>query len=72
PRKAGGRRKPVFFDTTGFVETPIYNRQLLRSGNRITGPALIEEHASTTVISPSDRVVVDDFGNLDITIGERT
>ncbi|MDX3895459.1 hydantoinase/oxoprolinase family protein [Pusillimonas sp.] len=64
------RRKPVFFDSTGFVDTPVYNRQHLISGNRIAGPALIEEHASTTVISPTDQVVVDDFGNLDITIGE--
>lgn len=70
PQQAEIRRKPVFFDSTGFVETPIYNRQLLRSGNQINGPALIEEHASTTVISPSDQVLVDDFGNLDIAIGE--
>lgn len=64
------RRKQVFFDTTGFVDTPVYSRQLLKSGNQISGPALIEEHASTTVISPTDQVLVDEFGNLDITIGE--
>jgi len=65
------RRKPVFFDDAGFVETPVYDRALLQAGDRIQGPALIEEHASTTVVLPTDRVVVDPFGNLDIEIGEQ-
>ncbi|HWK60349.1 MAG TPA: hydantoinase/oxoprolinase family protein [Eoetvoesiella sp.] len=64
------RRKQVFFDDAGFVETPVYDRTLLQAGDRIQGPALIEEHASTTVVLPTDRVVVDPFGNLDIEIGE--
>ncbi len=65
------RRKPVFFDDAGFVDTPVYDRTLLQAGDRIQGPALIEEHASTTVVLPTDRVVVDPFGNLDIEIGEQ-
>jgi N-methylhydantoinase A len=40
----------------------------LAAGNVIEGPALIEEHASTTVVHPNDRVEVDAFGNLHITI----
>jgi len=35
----------------------------------IAGPALIEEHASTTVVFPSDKLEVDQFGNLVIEIG---
>ena len=31
--------------------------------------ALIEEHASTTVVQPGDTLQVDDYGNLLITIG---
>jgi N-methylhydantoinase A len=37
-------------------------------GNRITGPALIEEHASTTVLGPGDRLEVDSHGNLLIAV----
>ena len=41
----------------------------LKAGDRIEGPALVEEHASTTVLAPGDRLVVDLYGNLDIAIG---
>jgi N-methylhydantoinase A len=44
-------------------------RDLLRAGNKIAGPALIEEHASTTVVFPGDTLSVDRFGNLVIEIG---
>ena len=61
--------KQVYFRSSGFVSTPIYKRPALCSGNRLTGPALVEEHASTTVVQPGDVVVVDAFGNLQITVG---
>ena len=64
------RTKPVYFGALGdFTETPVYARKLLRRDNVIAGPALIEEHASTTVLAPGDRLVVDAFGNLVIEIG---
>jgi N-methylhydantoinase A len=67
------RAKPVYFrEAGGFVDTPVYGRTRLRSGNEIAGPALIEEHASTTVLAPGDRLIVDAFGNLVITIGSQT
>lgn len=62
------RRKPVYF-AGSFIETPIYDRLALAPGNVIAGPALVEEHASTTVLWPDDSLVVDAFGNLDIAIG---
>ncbi|GGX23802.1 5-oxoprolinase [Pigmentiphaga litoralis] len=61
--------KAVYFRGSGFVETPVYIRDKLCSGNRITGPALIEEHASTTVLQPLDTLEVDTCGNLQLTIG---
>ena len=48
---------------------PVYTRTELLAGNRISGPALVEEHASTTVIAPDDIATVDAFGNLHIGIG---
>jgi N-methylhydantoinase A len=62
----GNRR--VYFASTGFVETPTYDRPALKAGNRIAGPALIEEHASTTVVHPGDALAVDAFGDLVITL----
>lgn len=74
PAKAAftGKRK-VYFAADGkagrFVETPTYRRAELRAGNRIAGPGLIEEHASTTVLLPGDTMQVDDYGNLVISVG---
>ncbi len=62
--------KPVYFRSAGqFVDTPVYRRDLLKSGNAFHGPALVEEHASTTVVQPGDSVKVDLYGNLQISIG---
>lgn len=70
PEKASLRGvKPVYFRQGGWVDTPVYKRDLLRAGNQIAGPALIEEHASTTVVQPGDDLRVDELGNLQINIG---
>jgi N-methylhydantoinase A len=64
-----GERTCWFGELGKAVATPVYDRTLLRAGNRIAGPALVEEHASTTVLLPGDRLRVDAWGNLDIEIG---
>jgi N-methylhydantoinase A len=64
-----GTRQCWFGEVGKAMATPEYDRSLLCAGNRIDGPALIEEHASTTVVLPGDRLTVDAFGNLDIEIG---
>jgi N-methylhydantoinase A len=69
--RSGGRK--VYFAEVGrTIATPTYAREELRAGNRIEGPALVEEHASTTVVLPGDRLRVDAFGNLDIEVGRRS
>ena len=69
PQTAFQGERPVYFTGSGTVATPTYDRNKLTAGNRIDGPALIEEHASTTVVQPGDKVEVDAFGNLHIEIG---
>jgi N-methylhydantoinase A len=70
PLDALRTRRPVYFrESGGFVGTPVYARVGLLAGNRVSGPALIEEYASTTVLLPGDALTVDAFGNLDIAIG---
>jgi N-methylhydantoinase A len=43
---------------------PVYNRTLLKSGNVITGPAIVMEMDSTTVILPKHLGRVDTLGNI--------
>ena len=61
--------KPVYFRASGWVDTPVYTRERLLAGNVVDGPALVEEHASTTVVQPGDHLRVDELGNLQIAIG---
>ncbi len=62
--------RPVYFAAAeGWRDTPVYARVQLLAGNRIEGPALIEEYASTTVVLPGDRLSVDGGGNLLIEVG---
>ncbi len=56
----------VFFDGA-WVESPVYERTLLRAGNQFTGPALVRQDDCTTVIHPGQAVRVDDLLNLIIT-----
>jgi N-methylhydantoinase A len=65
-----GARKIYFSKETGFIDTPSYARTALLAGDKITGPAVIEEHASTTVLFPGDQLEVDGFGNLIIKVGK--
>jgi N-methylhydantoinase A len=69
PQQAFRGKRPVYFAEAGrHVDTPTYDRAKLLAKNRIAGPALIEEYASTTVVHPGDVVVVDAFGDLVIEI----
>jgi N-methylhydantoinase A len=64
--------RPVYFrEAAGFVDTPTYARSALLAGNRLDGPALVEEHASTTVLGPGDRLEVDALGDLVIAVAGR-
>jgi len=64
-----GQRLVHFDGRKTAMRTPIFARDALRAGNKIMGPALVEEHASTTVVWPGDLLSVDKFGNLVIEIG---
>ena len=50
------------------VATAIYDRQRLPSGFQATGPLIVEEPSTTTVVHPGQRIAVDALGNLVITI----
>jgi len=68
PKAAFTGKRPVYFSPSGFRQAPTYQRAMLLAGNKIKGPALIEEHASTTVLMPGDKCEVDGYGNLVIAV----
>jgi N-methylhydantoinase A len=61
--------RQVNFDGKNFISCTIWPREKLNVGQRIDGPAIIEESASTTVVGPKDWAAVDRLGNIHITIG---
>jgi N-methylhydantoinase A len=50
------------------LDYTIYDREKLLAGNRISGPAIIEERSSTTVIHANDTLAVGDYGELVISL----
>ena len=65
PAPVGNRR--AWFDGTWY-DTPIYRRERLGVGAALTGPAIVEQLDTTTVIEPGDRMRVDALGNLEIAV----
>jgi N-methylhydantoinase A len=60
--------RKVFLDGK-FIDARIYERGGLLCGNKIQGPAIIEEPFHVTVLMPGQRLRVDKFGNLIIQVG---
>jgi N-methylhydantoinase A len=61
-----GRRKAFFGGR--FVTTPIYDGPRLRAGQRVRGPAVIEEPFTTIVLHPRQEATLDRLGNYRITL----
>ena len=55
--------RPVYFGTR-FLDAPVYDRASLPSGGRVTGPAIVEEFGSTSVVFPGQYLEVDPHGIL--------
>ncbi|MGH7784865.1 MAG: hypothetical protein ACREO5_13615, partial [Candidatus Binatia bacterium] len=64
PALTGYRR--AYFD--GWVDCPVYTREKLGNGNRLAGPAIIEQVDSTIVIHPGQKADIDRFGNVIIEV----
>jgi N-methylhydantoinase A/oxoprolinase/acetone carboxylase beta subunit len=63
----GGRkgvRRAYFPEAQGYLECPVYDRYALPAGIGLTGPAVVEERESTTVLPPGAQAVVDEYANL--------
>jgi N-methylhydantoinase A len=62
-------RRPVIFESKA-VDCPIYLRSGFKPGDRLDGPAVIEEIGATILVYPDDRMEVNGFGHLVIEIGD--
>lgn len=59
-----GWRQAYFDEYRTFVNTPLYKRTGLTFGQKIKGPAILEQEDTTTVIYPDQQAEADDWGNL--------
>ncbi len=62
--------RAVYFDGAWHA-TPIYWRDHLPEGFRLTGPAIVEQMDTTVLIEPGDLATGDADGNIVITLGAR-
>ena len=74
PRKGASprapQRRPVYFGAAGgFLDADIYDRDALPTGFAATGPALIEEYGSTTLVWPGDKFTIGALGEIRIECG---
>jgi N-methylhydantoinase A len=57
--------RPVYFEELGGrVPTPVWSRAALQPGQRLRGPAIVEQPDTTTVVYPGQAAQVDEGGNL--------
>jgi len=59
-----GERKVFFGKEHGTLKTQVYNRDLFEPGHKITGPAIVEQLDTTTVIHPQQEATVDEYRNI--------
>ena len=63
PGQALVEQHPVFFGGN-FTEANVYDRNRLMAGNRVSGPAIVTQRDSTTVIHPGHVGEVDEYLNM--------
>jgi len=64
--------RPVWFsDPAAPVEATVYARDRLRPEDEVSGPAVVEEASSTTLLWPGDTARIGAGGELVVVVGER-
>ena len=62
--------RPVYFGALGWVDTPVFDRDDMPAGAMFSGPAVIDQFDSTTVIPPNTTAVIDEWMNILIHLEE--
>ena len=64
-----GRRNVYFGARHGWADADVYTRAGLPAGAKLSGPMVIEEMSSTTLLAPGQTAHVDRIGNIVINTG---
>lgn len=69
PRDSGtatprNHRRALFNLEDGWQDCPVFNRERLHPGDRVIGPAFVEDNGSSFVLFPWHRLHVDALGNV--------
>jgi N-methylhydantoinase A len=62
------RRRAWFPESGGWTDCPVYDRYALAPGTQLSGPAIVEERESTSVLPPGSTAAVDEYANLLVTV----
>ncbi|HXQ50077.1 MAG TPA: hydantoinase/oxoprolinase family protein [Stellaceae bacterium] len=62
-------RRAVYLGGKDAVQCPVYRRADLAAGAKIDGPAIVQEHGTTTVLFARDRCQVAPSGELIVEVG---
>ena len=63
-------RRAVYFGDDGWLDTPVYDRTDLAAGTTFSGPAILNQLDSTTVVPPHTRAEIDEWLNIRIHLEE--
>lgn len=66
-----GKRLAYFGGIKDFVESPVYQRDMLKAGHIIEGQAIIEQTDTTIIIYPEQVAKIDEVGNIVVTINKK-
>lgn len=59
--------RAAYFNGDSAVQCPVYQRSQLQPGQELSGPAIIEQMDSTTIVPPDFRARIDPWLNIEIT-----
>jgi N-methylhydantoinase A len=72
PSKAFKKKRKVYLpQKKAFDEVPVYDGHKLRYGNKVKGPAVIEQVNTTTFVTPEYNVLCDRFGSYTMYLKEK-
>lgn len=60
--------RQVYFEDSGWTNVKVYAKEFLSEGERVDGPAIVEEKTSSTILNDGDALVKDAYGNMIISI----
>ncbi len=70
---AASRGSRLVFDraSSAQIEYQVYDRMKMGAGDSLSGPAIVEEPSSTTMVHAGDTLTVGEYGELQIRIAQR-